>query len=224
MPSELTFLAAFVTGLLGATHCIGMCGGIVSSLSLGVKDLAQNPTRLLAFLLSYNLGRILSYILIGAIAGLLGQQLSYGHIGGVSIAQLIAGLFMIFLGLYLANWWRGLVQVEKLGAYLWRWIEPLGRRFLPVSNPIQAFALGMVWGWLPCGLVYTMVVWSLSSGSLQTGAWLMLGFGLGTLPMLLLMGTAMTQLNQLRQKAWIRTLAGVLVILMGIYSLLLAFK
>ena len=129
---------------------------------------------------------------------------------------------MIVLGLYLAGWWRGLVKLEQLGSVLWRRIEPLGKGLIPVRSIPQAFLLGLVWGWLPCGLVYSVLIWSLASGGMVQGALLMLGFGLGTLPNLLLMGIFATQLSRLLRMPWVHYLAGGLVIVLGIYQIWLA--
>ena len=125
---------------------------------------------------------------------------------------------MIALGLYLANWWRGLALLERLGARLWRHIQPLGQRLLPVRTPLQAFLLGGLWGWLPCGLVYAVVAWSLTTGNAVDAAILMLGFGLGTLPALLLAGKAFDYLQGKVKSARLRQAAGVMVMAFGIYS------
>jgi sulfite exporter TauE/SafE len=131
----------------------------------------------------------------------------------------LAGVFMLLLGLYLAGWWSGLRRVEQAGGRLWRYIEPLGRRLLPVRSPGQALALGLVWGWLPCGLVYSVLIWALSAGGALQGAGLLLAFGLGTLPNLLLMGAAAGWLaTQVRRPA-VRQVAGALVSLFGLYTL-----
>jgi sulfite exporter TauE/SafE len=130
---------------------------------------------------AYNLGRIASY----AIAGPAGRRERQGIEPAPPaqvrwIVKLVTGGFMIALGLYLAGWWPGLTALERLGGKLWVRIEPLGRRFLPVNHPLKALALGLVWGWLPCGLVYSALAWSLASGDAVQGAALMLAFGLGT--------------------------------------------
>ncbi|HIP68923.1 MAG TPA: sulfite exporter TauE/SafE family protein [Chromatiales bacterium] len=225
MQTEISFLAAFVVGILGGVHCMGMCGGIVGALTLGVSKSTQDwQRRMFGFQLAYNAGRIISYSIAGALAGLLG--LLAFDLSGVNAAQrilqLVAGLFMIALGLYLAGWWRGLVKLEQMGGVLWRRIEPLGKGLIPVRSFPQAFLLGLVWGWLPCGLVYSVLIWSLASGGMTQGALLMLGFGLGTLPNLLLMGVFATQLSHLLQKSWVHYLAGGLVILLGFYQIWLA--
>ncbi|BAZ95383.1 cytochrome biogenesis protein [Thiohalobacter sp. COW1] len=219
MLSEVNFLAAFLVGLLGGVHCVGMCGGIVGALSFGLPESTrQRPLAQLPYLVAYNGGRILSYTVAGAAMG--GISALAMHLLDVRQAQLVlqlfAGAFLILMGLYLAGWWLGLARVEGLGARLWRHIEPLGRRLLPVSSAGHAFALGLIWGWLPCGLVYSVLIWSLSAGSAAQGAWLMLGFGLGTLPNLLLMGVVAARMSQWLRKPWVRRLAGAAVIVFGV--------
>ena len=127
---------------------------------------------------------------------------------------------MLLLGLYLAGWWPALAAVEKLGGRLWRHLEPLGRRLLPVRNPLQAFGLGLIWGWLPCGLVYAALAWALASGSAATGAVRMLAFGLGTLPMLLALGTAAERLGRIVRHPRLRQAAGGIILAFGLYTLL----
>ena len=226
MVTELTVGAAFLVGLLGSTHCIGMCGGIVGALTLGLDGSVRTSSwRLPAFLLAYNSGRILSYTIAGGITGFLGGQLVKLEWGiDFPLGGIIAGLFMIALGLYLTGWWRVLTILEKSGAHLWKRIEPLGRHLLPVNSLLQAFALGMLWGWLPCGLVYAALAWSLTTADAGHGALLMLGFGLGTLPMLLLMGGAAEQLNRFVRSSQVRKIAGLMIISLGVYMLWSAFQ
>ena len=216
--TEFTFFAAIAVGFLGGTHCVGMCGGIVSALSLSIDQPAKTP---LSYLLAYNLGRIFSYVVAGVIAGGLGALLATGaslHSAQV-VLSILAAIFMLLMGLYVAGWSSVLSQVEKAGGVIWRQIEPLGRRFLPVKRTDHALWLGMVWGWLPCGLVYSVLIWSLSAGNATQGMWLMLGFGLGTLPNLLAMGVAAQQLKQWMHKRWVRQSAGILLIAFSIVQL-----
>jgi len=126
---------------------------------------------------------------------------------------------MVMLGLYIGGWWMGLTRVEQAGSVLWRRIEPIGRRLMPVRSPGQAMALGFVWGWLPCGLVYSVLIWALSAGSAANGAWLLLGFGLGTLPNLILMGVFAAQVGQFMRQRWVKTVAGGSVVAFGLYTL-----
>ncbi len=213
---------AFVVGLLGGVHCLGMCGGIVGALTLGQPRARAAEPGFWLLQLGYNLGRLASYMAAGALAGGLGLLLAGA--GPLADAQkllgILAGLFMIVLGLYLAGWWSGLAKVEQAGGVVWKRIEPLGRRLLPVRSPLHAFGLGMVWGWLPCGLVYSALIWSLSAGGVWQGALLMGAFGLGTLPNLLLMGAAAGWLGGLLRRPLVRKLAGSLVILFGLMMLL----
>lgn len=225
MSTEISWLAAFVVGLMGGVHCVGMCGGIVGALTFGLPP-SQSRARLFGFQLSYNLGRIASYtvggILLGGLSGLADRLLVIHHYQ--SALQVVAGLFMLAMGLYIAGWWQGLRHIENGGRYIWRYLEPLGRRLMPVSRPGQAMILGMVWGWLPCGLVYSVLIWSISTGSALQGGLLMLSFGLGTLPNLLLMGMFATALQRFVRYPWVRHAAGMLVILFGIVTLYLAWR
>jgi sulfite exporter TauE/SafE len=219
MPDQLTFITAIMVGLLVSTRCLGMCGGIVSTLSMGLSDpTRQSKSSLLTHLLAYNVGRISSYSFIGAISGLLGSSVAQISPTGLPLGKLITALFLIALGLYLANWWRALTWLERFGSILWRCIEPFGRRWLPVHSPLQAFGLGLVWGWLPCGLVYTAIAWSLTTGDWQQGALLMFGFGLGTLPMLLVMGSTASSLRLILKRRSVRTASGIAIMLLGIYT------
>ncbi len=218
MPIDLSFGAAILVGLLGSSHCLGMCGGIVSALNLGVAgDLSARPKSLFSYQLAYNGGRICSYMLVGFLAGSLGAGLAEIGVSPI-VGRLFAAAFMIALGLYLANWWRGLSLLEKMGAHLWRRVQPLGQRLLPIRNPLQAFLLGGLWGWLPCGLVYAVVAWSLTTTNPVDAALLMLGFGLGTLPAMLLAGQAFIYLKEWVKAPVVRRSAGVLVMAFGIYS------
>jgi sulfite exporter TauE/SafE len=214
--------AAFLVGLLGGVHCVGMCGGIVGTLTAGLPgDVRSSLARVFPFQLAYNGGRIAGYTLAGAIMGALGtllievMPLQYAQ----RVLYALAAVFMILLGLYLGGWWRGLAGVERLGAVLWRRVEPLGRHLLPIRSPVKAVALGFVWAWIPCGLVYSVLIWSVSAGSAVQGALLMLAFGLGTLPSLLTMGMLAGAAARFSGQAWVTRLAGGLVLGFGLYAL-----
>jgi len=123
------------------------------------------------------------------------------------------------MGLYITGWWFGLSKVEQLGGVVWKRIQPLGNRFIPVQTPWHAGLLGLLWGWLPCGLVYSVLVWSISTADPFYGAALLFCFGLGTLPNLLLMGVAATSLSARVRDPRTRRIAAALVVLFGLYSL-----
>lgn len=209
------YLALFLVGLLGGTHCVGMCGGIVGALSMGA------PARW-SMLLSYNAGRIISYSAAGAIAGALGAA-SLGLEGQVParlILYFLANLMLVALGFYLLGVARALAFTERVGQNLWRVLQPLTKRFLPARTMSQAFPLGLLWGWLPCGLVYSALASSLSAGSAGRGALMMLAFGLGTLPNLLLAGIVLARLNEFVRRPAVRMFSGLLVLGFGLYGFL----
>lgn len=220
---ELSYLAAFLVGLLGGVHCIGMCGGIVGALSFGLPESARGRLgAMLPYLLNYNLGRLFSYTLAGALLGGIGALAAQLLLINQAqlVLQVIAGLFMLALGLYLGGWWFGITRLERLGSGLWSRLEPHARKLLPVRSPSQALLMGLVWGWLPCGLVYSMLIMAISAGSALDGALLLLSFGLGTLPNLLLMGVAAGKLTSLMRRPAVRQFAGASVILIGLYYIL----
>ncbi len=221
MTNEISLIAAFITGLLGSLHCVGMCGGIVGALSMGLPETTRsNVWKLLPYQILYNSGRILSYIVAGTLIAWLGAKTTsqFGQ-PSISIGKWLSGLFMIALGFYIAGWWQVLGVLERAGNHVWKYLQPLGQRFLPVTNPFQAFGLGMVWGWLPCGMVYAMLAFALSSQDSVQGGLIMLAFGLGTLPMLFLMGSAASRLSSFVRKPLVRQLAGTFILLFGLYSL-----
>jgi sulfite exporter TauE/SafE len=218
------YLVAFITGLLGGVHCFGMCGGIVGALSLSTSQ-PKKQTAQLSILLGYNLGRILGYVVAGAIVGFLGASLVdlTGIQNTKQVLSIIASLFMIALGFYLAGFWSSFSKLESIGTGLWKKIQPFTKRFIPVQRFTQALPLGFLWGWLPCGLVYTALIWTLSAGGAVEGSLIMLAFGLGTLPNLLVMGVLAAQLGKWVKNPTVRKVAGLLVVLMGVLTLLRSF-
>lgn len=214
---ELSLVAAFLTGLLGGAHCVGMCGGIVAAMSF--QATARQP---FGFHLAYSAGRIASYAAAGALAGLVGAAAFLAD----TLFPLQTGLYvlaqvvLILLGLYLAGLNQAVLLLERAGGGLWRRLQPLLGRVLPVRHLGQALVAGALWGWLPCGLVYSVLVSALASGSPGQGALLLLAFGLGTLPNLLLMGWAADSLRSMTRQPWLRRLAGASVAGLGVWGLL----
>ncbi len=219
--TELTLLAAFMIGLLGSTHCIGMCGGIVGALTMGLpEDVRRSPLKLLPYLITYNSGRLLSYAAAGLLVGLLSSAVSdVFKLGHYPVGGIIGALFMIALGIYIGGWFQTMAPLERLGGFFWRRIEPVGRRFMPVRSPLQALALGIFWGWLPCGLVYSTLAWAATAGDAVQVMFLMLAFGAGTLPVLLLMGSFAEKLQRFTRNRWTRYIAGILLVLFGLMIL-----
>ncbi len=219
MFEHLDLLSAFLVGLMGSLHCVGMCGGITATLTNAVPAARQNSWLVKGiYQLAYNCGRITSYAIAGALVGWIGAGL-YHQLAPTNLIGLrvFAGIMLILLGLYISNWWRILTRFEQLGAGLWRRISPLTRRLLPVDTPIKAYALGILWGWLPCGLVYSSLALAMSSGSAGAGALTMLAFGLGTFPALISVGYFSQLFQKLAQSKQARTVVAVLLIGYGLW-------
>lgn len=218
---ELTLIAALIAGLMGSVHCLGMCGGIAGALSMGTPAARDSPVRGLGYGLLFNGGRVASYGLAGLVAGgfglWLGNTLNFS--GWSALLRVATGLIMVAIGLQLAINWRGLRHIERVGAGLWRRLAPLTRRLLPVRSASSALALGLLWGWLPCGLVYTMLLAAAVSGSPAQGGLVMLAFGLGTAPALLVTGATAGQLGRLSARPAMRRLGGVMVLGFGLWTL-----
>jgi sulfite exporter TauE/SafE len=223
----VALVPVFVVGLLGSVHCAGMCGGIVGALSVApgvgrvvpIKVVAARAP--LANVLAYNTGRIGSYMLAGALAGGLAQ-------GAHALTRLpalqagaywLANLMLAALGLYLMDAWRGLARLERGGQVVWRGVKPLLRTIGPLDGPGRMLAAGAVWGWLPCGMVYSVLVTAMLSGGVASGALVMLAFGLGTLPMLLGLGLAGARLRGALARPRVRHACGVLVLGFGLLGL-----
>ncbi|TXH43475.1 MAG: sulfite exporter TauE/SafE family protein [Burkholderiaceae bacterium] len=220
---ETGYFAVFLIGLLGGVHCVGMCGGIVSALTVQVRLPGQSSParREWPLHLAYNLGRIGSYTAAGAAMGAIGTVgMLFNDVLPVQLALYVAAnLMLVALGLYLTGFTRALSGVERLGQRLWARIQPLTRRFLPARSVAQAFPLGALWGFLPCGLVYSVLATALVTGSAERGAALMLAFGLGTLPNLLLAGMLLTRLRDVVRNQAVRTGAGLVVLAFGVFGL-----
>ena len=216
MPDLLPLLgSALVLGLLGGGHCLGMCGGLMGALTLAIPP--EQRGRRLRLLLAYNLGRVLSYACAGLLLGLAGWAVASSP--AALALRVVAALLLIAMGLYLAGWWSGLTRIEALGRGLWRHIQPVASRLLPVSSLPRALLLGALWGWLPCGLVYSTLLWAASQGNAGYSATLMLAFGLGTWPVLLATGLAAERVNSLLRRRSVRMAGGLLVILFGLWTL-----
>jgi hypothetical protein len=233
-----SLVPVFVVGLLGSVHCVGMCGGIVGALSLpgraavrtsaGVIPAFPVPVRTacapaapLLSVAAYNLGRIGSYMTAGALAGgLAGGARSLAALPSLQAAMYwLANLMLVALGLYLMDAWRGLSWLEQGGRTLWRHLQPLARRLGRPDSPGKMLAAGVVWGWLPCGMVYSVLVTAMLSGSARAGAAVMFAFGLGTLPMLMSLGLAGARLRSHLQKRGVRIASGLLVLGFGLMGL-----
>jgi sulfite exporter TauE/SafE len=192
-----------------------MCGGLMGALTLAIPP--EQRGKRLRLLLAYNLGRIFSYACAGLLLGLAGWAVASSP--AALALRVVAALLLIAMGLYLAGWWSGLTRIEALGRGLWRHIQPVASRLLPVSSLPRALLLGALWGWLPCGLVYSTLLWAASQGNAGYSAALMLAFGVGTWPVLLATGLAAERVNALLRRRSVRVAGGVLVMLFGVWTL-----
>ena len=215
----LSYPSAFLIGLLGSTHCLGMCGGISASLSMALPVGKGFRLRQTLMLLAFNVGRIASYAVIAAGVALLSTSAAdqWAQLGGV--LRTLAGVLLIMMGLSMAQWWQGIRYIERIGAPVWARLSPLTQRFLPVRHTSQAFGLGVLWGWLPCGLIYSTLGWAALQPSVGTAALTMVFFGLGTLPSMLATGYAAGWIRNLQGNRIFRQVTAVMLIVFGLWTL-----
>lgn len=215
----LSYPSAFLIGLLGSTHCLGMCGGISASLSMALPVGSGFRFRQSLMLLAFNFGRIASYAVIAAGVALLSTSAAdqWAELGG--LLRTIAGLLLILMGLSMAQWWQGIRYVERLGAPVWAKLSPLTHRLLPVRHPGQALALGVLWGWLPCGLIYSTLGWAALQPTVGSAALTMVFFGLGTLPSMLATGYAAGWIKGLQGNRLFRKGTAIMLIVFGLWTL-----
>jgi len=219
------FIAALLIGLLGAGHCLGMCSGIASAITFSIKEQQKKSTSILSLLL-YNLGRVSSYSLAGFLFAASSSTLIiwFGGKEALIYLRMLAAILMLMLALYVARLWHGLLKLEQAGQLVWKFIKPLAQMFIPLKHPLFAFPLGFLWGWLPCGLVYSTLSWATSSGNALNGLLIMLGFGLGTMPAMLTVGTFSHHLKQTLNHHWFRYSSGGLLAIFALHTLYIAIQ
>jgi len=216
--NEPLITMAFLTGLLGSGHCIGMCGGLVAALSLSETGKQGG----IFFQLLYNTGRITTYSGIGWLVGWLGSAFAYANtLAGLTRALLIGSdIFVIVLGLGSA----GLFTFLKVNVMQLEFPGPVKRltglvaKLKKLPPALAALPLGLIMGFLPCGFLYAMIIAAGQSAEPTNGALMMLSFGLGTLPALFLFGSTAHWLTVKKRSLMLRW-AGIMVALMGAYNL-----
>ncbi|MEZ5493663.1 MAG: sulfite exporter TauE/SafE family protein [Pseudomonadales bacterium] len=201
--------SAFLLGLMSSGHCLGMCGGIACALGLQADKSTFT-------LLIYHAGRIASYALLALLFGATLQHLTHQQPLLSPILRSIAGLLLLAMALHIANIWSGITQLERLGTRWWQPLQKLAKPLLPANTNLKVFALGLLWGWLPCALVYSTLAWSASRANAVESTALMIFFGLGTAPALLASGIFSQQLKAFFQKTSWRYAAACLL---GMYAL-----
>jgi sulfite exporter TauE/SafE len=216
-----SYLVAFAMGLFSSMHCIGMCGSIIGTLTLSLSpEIRNNKALLLPFVLNYNLGRVTSYTIAGGLAGIIGvlMVMPFGEVHGYRILQLVSALFMMCAGLYIAGWFPRFAYIEKIGRHFWKKIEPFGRKLIPVKTHTHAYLFGMIWGWLPCGLVYSALALAATAGDVARSALLMLAFGLGTLPAVMGVGIMTSVLTRLSRTQRFKQIIGLFMIALALLA------
>ncbi len=235
---SLDFFSAFIIGLLGSGHCIAMCGGITTMLTSAIPNNKYDSNQQIpvnnseenvqaskfTLVFCYNLGRIASYSFIGAIVGFTGS-IAAKNIGlPLAGLRMVSAVFVILLGLYLGQWLMWLSRIEAVGKRLWQYISPLASKAIPVNTSLKALSLGAIWGWLPCGLVYSTLTWALASSNIIDGAGIMFFFGLGTLPALLTLSIGFSSIKSILVNPVLRKMMALILISFGIYSFIVAYQ
>jgi len=235
---SLDFFSAFIIGLLGSGHCIAMCGGITTMLTSAIPNNKYDSNQQIpvnnseeniqaskfTLVFFYNLGRIASYSFIGAIVGFTGS-IAAKNIGlPLAGLRMVSAVFVILLGLYLGQWLMWLSRIEAVGKRLWQYISPLASKAIPVNTSLKALSLGAIWGWLPCGLVYSTLTWALASSNIIDGAAIMFFFGLGTLPALLTLSIGFVSIKSILVNPVLRKMMALFLISFGIYSFIVAYQ
>lgn len=208
--------AALLAGLLGSAHCLGMCAGIsgLFAVNSSVATLrTQLPTAL-----TYNLGRVASYALLGLIVGSFGSVIVRASPGIASSVRFLSGIIIILVGLKVAFDLRLLNPIERMGGTLWSRIAPAAKRLVPVTSLPRALGLGLIWGWLPCGLVYSVLLLAATTAAPIDGATIMAAFGIGTMPAMIMTGLGAAQMSQLMRRRGTRLGFGLLIVVLGLLT------
>ena len=218
MSGWLGYLASvsFFAGLAGGVHCAAMCGPILAACA-GSRKVSKRWSHALA----YNAGRIASYTLAGALAGMFGAS-ALALRGGASappIVALLVGVSMLVLALHLAGVAPVTRMLEAAGAGVWRTLQPYSTRLLPVHNLSRALALGAVWGWLPCAMVYAVLLSAVATADPLEGMLVMAAFGLGTLPNVLGLTLAAQRVAGFLRYRAARYAGAALVAALGVFGL-----
>ncbi|MBQ4852386.1 sulfite exporter TauE/SafE family protein [Pseudoalteromonas sp. MMG012] len=216
--TEISLFGAFIMGLVGSGHCIVMCGGIASSLQM-----ANSTLKPISVGLTYNLGRAISYMVAGALVASLGNSFAKQNTEFALSLKIFSGVFMILVGLYVMRLASSLKWLEQAGkTVLWQHLVKLNKHLLPINTYSKTLLYGMLWGWLPCGLVYSALTWTLLAPTPWYGSAIMLSFALGTLPSMLIVGQSAQQLSRFLNHTLIRWALGSIFIWYGIYLLIIA--
>lgn len=193
--------AALLAGT-GGLHCAAMCGGIASALTFSIPSEKRQGKKLWAWQLLYGSGRVSTYMLLGAGAGALGNGL-LKHLSSQHFhwPALLSATIMLLLAIQMMGKQSPLIHLEKVGTHVWRRIQPLLKGLMPVDHPLKAYALGSLWGFMPCGLLYSALMVAAGTTNALAGALTMLVFGVITIPPVASAGVFAGKLRHLREGA-----------------------
>jgi uncharacterized protein len=211
--------AAFLAGIAGSAHCLVMCGGISGALSMRSRAFMHSPRGAWRESSLYHAGRLGGYATAGALFGLFGASLqSLVDLPLLAtIARLAAGSLLVLVAVRVLSGLNVLSWIERLGARFWKLLQPLAKQAVGSRSPARSLVLGLLWGWLPCGLVYSMLLFAALSGNAVRGAGVMLAFGAGTLPAMLIASVAAAHLSRAVAVRGGRQLSGAILLVFGLW-------
>ena len=206
-------VAALLMGFFGSPHCLGMCGGLVTAFGLSMKDVS--PAKRRALVATYHLGRLTSYAFLGLVAGLIGTTLLEPLMKGNSLPRILLGLVLVFVGVTMLGA-PFLNKLERFGMRFWQHLSPVRQKVFPLNTFPRALSAGLLWGFLPCGLVYGALLIAVVAHNPLSGAALMFVFGLGTVPMLVATHETVGWLRDKIGRFRLRQLNGAIMVLSGL--------
>lgn len=206
-------VAALLMGFFGSPHCLGMCGGLVTAFGLSMKDISPAKRRALVF--TYHFGRLSSYALLGLLAGFIGTTVLEPLMKGNSLPRILLGSVLVFVGVTMLGA-PFLNKLERFGMRFWQYLSPLRQKVFPLNTFPRALTAGLLWGFLPCGLVYGALLMAVVAHNPLGGAALMFVFGLGTVPMLVATHETVGWLREKIGRFHLRQLNGAIMVLSGL--------
>lgn len=209
--------AALLAGLLGSAHCLGMCAGI-SGLYAVNSEIATLRAQV-PFAITYNAGRIFTYAVLGTIVAAFGSVIVKASPGLAVGIRMLSGAIIILVGLKVAFDLRLLNIIERMGGTLWSKLAPAANKLVPITSLPKAFGLGLLWGWLPCGLVYSVLMIAATSADPGSGGLVMVAFGLGTMPAMVLTGLGAARVSAFMRRKDTRLGLGLLIVALGLLTI-----
>lgn len=212
MNYNLDIITALSIGLLSSGHCLGMCGPIITILSIKSKNYKYKVL--------YNLGRILSYITMVTILNFLGYFFFYSNNVYIKLTiKIIGNTSIILIGLYISNILNLISYLEYITFKTWVLISSIINK-INKEKLINAITLGFIWGYIPCGLTYNMAIWCLSFESITKSIILMCSFGIGTLPSMLIASYLSSKKNLLNTNKFLKLIIGLMIIAFGVSNII----